>query len=88
MLGNKFTDVFPSDPKPRLETVDESIYFNDPVLTLEDSIVYGCSMRLNKEELKNFCDGDNTKWTYLEIFQNIYDLDFIGVAGDSNPHFK
>ena len=35
--------------------VDDVKYFEDPVLTFDNSIVYGCHMDLNYEELKEFC---------------------------------
>ena len=34
---------------------DEKTYFEDPVLSFEDSIIYGCKMELNLDELKDFC---------------------------------
>ena len=46
---NKGTD------KALTQTVNEPIYLDDPIMTFEDSMVYGCSMYLNNDELKEFC---------------------------------
>ncbi len=40
-----------------IETVAEKTYFEDPVLTFEDSLVYGCSLDLTLAELGTFCSG-------------------------------
>jgi hypothetical protein len=37
--------------KPLIDTVSSLTYFDDPVLTFEDSILYGCTMELTKTEL-------------------------------------
>jgi len=36
-------------------------YFNDPVVTFEDSIVTGCHLDLNFDDLKEFCDEKHFK---------------------------
>ena len=35
--------------------VDDVKYFEDPILTFDNSIVYGCHMDLNYDELQEFC---------------------------------
>ena len=49
----KLTDTF-TDPfiHMMVDTVDVNTYFEDPVLSFEDSLIYGCSLSLNLEELK------------------------------------
>jgi len=43
------------------------MYYDDPVLTFEDSMVYGCTLELDYEELTNeFCK--NNKWKDLMLF--------------------
>jgi hypothetical protein len=62
------------------------LYFDDPVLTFEDSMVYGCTLELTKLELKTFCE--NKLWLNLAIFQNYYTgLAKFGKYGNSNPHY-
>ena len=52
-----------------IETIDQRMYYDDPVLTFEDSMVYGCTLDLNLDELIDFCK--NNKWKNLMLFQNI-----------------
>ena len=35
----------------KIGTYEEKTYYEDPVLTFEDSIVYGCKLELTLEEL-------------------------------------
>lgn len=48
-LTENFTGT--STVTPLIETADEKTYFEDPVLTFEDSLMYGCSLDLNLVEL-------------------------------------
>jgi len=43
--------------------VDEKTYYEDPVLTFEDSLIYGCSVHLDYQEFKDFCSNS--------LFQNL-----------------
>ena len=36
-------------------------YFEDPQLTFGDSIIYGCYLDLNFEDLKKFCENQEYK---------------------------
>jgi len=66
--------------------MNKLLYFDDPVLTFEDSMVYGCTLELTKLELKTFCE--NKLWLNLAIFQNFYNgLSKVGKYGNSNPHY-
>ena len=38
-----------------VDNVDVKTYYEDPVLTFEDSLIMGCSIELNLEEFKDFC---------------------------------
>ena len=69
-----------------VDSIDDKMYFDDPVLTFEDSIIYGCTIELNAEELHDFCL--NGKWRNLMIFQNLLSLDVVGSSGNANPHFS
>jgi len=60
-------------------------YFNDPVLTFEDQFIYGCSVRLNYEELKTYCESN--AFANLMLFKNIENLNYLGRYGNSDPHF-
>lgn len=35
----------------KAETVNEPLYYDDPLLSFHDSMIYGCRMDLNLEEL-------------------------------------
>jgi hypothetical protein len=61
------------------------LYLDDPVLTFEDSILYGCTLSLNYAELKNFCT--NRGCNNLMLFQNLYQLKYFGKSGNSNPAY-
>lgn len=65
--------------------MDELTYFSDPVLTFEDSMFYGCTLELTKDELSNFCT--NREWIHLVLFQNLFQLDRFGYFGNSAPEF-
>ena len=62
------------------------MYFDDPVFTFQDSMIYGCTVSLNYLELQDFCL--NRGWNNLLIFQNLYQDAWFGVSGNSNPHFS
>ena len=62
------------------------MYYDDPVLTFEDSMVYGCTLELTVAELDDFCKED--KWKNLMIFQNLFQLEVVGSSGNANPHFS
>lgn len=36
---------------PKVQSTDEELYFDDPLLTFDDSVVYGCKVQLNLQEL-------------------------------------
>lgn len=38
-----------------MEDENDVKYFEDPILKFDDSIVYGCHLDLNFDELKTFC---------------------------------
>ena len=69
----------------KINKVTEPLYIEDPVLTFEDSMLYGCTLNLNFEELKDFCQ--NRGWNNLMIFQNLYQLKYFGKSGNSNPAY-
>ena len=76
-------DDVPSSTEYTMSAPEDIKYFDDPVLTFDDSIVYGCHLDLNFQELKNFCQ--NQEFQYLMLFQNLYSLEYIGKYGKSNP---
>ena len=44
-----------------MDDINDSKYFEDPLLTFDDSIVTGCHLDLNYQELNDFCDGQKFK---------------------------
>lgn len=54
------------------------------MLTLQDSMIYGCTLDLTYDELKDFCD--NRGWNNLMLFQNLYTLNLVGKSGNADPH--
>jgi hypothetical protein len=71
--------------KPSIESVKELLYYDDPVFTFEDSMLYGCTVELSQAELTNFCK--NKEWIHLMIYQNLFQLEKFGISGNSNPEF-
>lgn len=53
-----------------LSSIEELLYLNDPVLTFEDSMLFGCYVEFNYDELEQFCE--NQGWYNMLIFQNFY----------------
>lgn len=68
-----------------IETADEKTYFDDPVLTFEDSLTYGCSMDLNLAELQEFCSNDY--YRHLMLFENLYLMEKVGISGRADQHY-
>lgn len=62
--GNENPTFGPDDLT--VDSVDQKMYYDDPVLTFEDSMVYGCTLELNLDELDDFCS--NNKWRNLMLF--------------------
>lgn len=75
------------DPtKYLVENEKEVRYFpDDPVLSFEDSILYGCHLDLSYKELEEFCS--NNEYQNLMIFNNLFTLKYIGKFGNANVHF-
>ena len=55
----------PLDPYMLLNTVNDLTYFEDPVLTFEDSLIFGCSLHFTYDELEDFCTKDLQKHLML-----------------------
>ena len=49
-----------------MKTVEDKMYFDDPVFTFQDSMIYGCTVSMNYAELQDFCL--NRGWYNLMIF--------------------
>ena len=62
------------------------MYYDDPVLTFEDSMIYGCTLEFDLSQLQDFCS--NYKWKNLMIFQNLFQLTNVGKSGNSNPNWE
>lgn len=62
----KLTDTLSDVKFPMIDNVDVKRYYEDPVLTFEDSLIYGCSIELNLEEFRDFCS--NNMFQHLMLF--------------------
>ncbi|CDW85277.1 UNKNOWN [Stylonychia lemnae] len=68
-----------------IETPSENLYMDDPILSFDDSTIYGCKINLTRQELINFCS--NKTWQNMMLFQNFQLLKYVGRFGNSNPHY-
>lgn len=59
-------------------------YFEDPLLSFDDSIVYGCHLDFNLAELKDFCESGGYK--NLMIFQNLHLIKYIAKNANASIH--
>jgi len=64
----------------------ERHYFEDPLLTFDDSILYGCHLDMNYAELQEFCANENKRFKYLVLFQNMFSIDKIAKFGNSSHY--
>jgi len=71
--------------KPFIQDMKNLTYFDDPVLTFEDSMLYGCTLELTQAELMQFCR--NREWIHLVLFQNLFNLEKFGISGNAAPEF-
>lgn len=63
-------------------------YFDDPLMTFEDSSVTGCTIDLTFEELRTFCNQKS--WRSLVLFQNFYQkgaFEKVGRYANSDPNY-
>jgi Protein of unknown function (DUF1619) len=44
--------------------------YGDPVVTFGEDLTYGCALKMNKEQLKNYC-GATTQFLDYPIFTNL-----------------
>ena len=68
-----------------IKNENEFNYFDDPLLTFEDSILTGCHLDLTYDELQKFCQDEQYK--NMMIFQNLFGIKYIGKFGNSQPEF-
>ena len=61
------------------------MYFDDPVFSFENDMMFGCSLRFTLDELKNFCETKG--WSNLVLLQNIYSMEWFGISANSNQHY-
>ena len=62
--------------------MDVSTYYEDPVLTFEDSLIYGCSLQLTLDELEDFCTRN--MFTYMMLWQNLFGVEKVGISGNAD----
>jgi len=58
MIKTSLTDTSKTVTEYEVEDINDLKYFEDPLLTFDDSIVNGCHLDLNYDQLKTFCDND------------------------------
>ena len=68
------------------DTVDEPLYYDDSVLSFHKSQIYGCRLDLDFDELQEFCDAG--LWNHMMLFQNLLQLELVGISGNSDPHYS
>jgi len=68
-----------------IENSDEKTYYEDPILSFEDSTIYGCSLELTLEELRDFCTKN--LYEHLMLFQNLFLMDIVGKSGNADQHY-
>ena len=68
-----------------IQDSDEKTYYEDPILSFEDSTIYGCSLELTLEELRDFCRKN--LYEHLMLFQNLFLLDKVGKTGNADQHY-
>ena len=68
-----------------IENSDVKTYYEDPVLTFDDSLIYGCNIELDHAQFKEFCS--NNLFHNLMIYQNLFLLDSVGVSGNADIHY-
>jgi len=69
-----------------IEKAEQQNYFpDDPLLSFQDSVLYGCHLDLTLTELGEFCS--NQVYKNMMIFQNMNLLKYIGKFGSSNVNF-
>ena len=73
------------DDEPLIDTVNDLNFFEDPLMSFTDSMLYGCHLDLTLAELQDFCTND--KFKFLMLFQNLESITHIGKYGVSNPNF-
>lgn len=69
-----------------INSYTDKTYFEDPVLTFEDSLVYGCKLDLTLEELQDFCR--NSYYKHLMLYQNLFLMKKVGISGNADQHFS
>lgn len=68
-----------------INDIGEKMYFEDPLFTFEDDMMFGCSLRFTADELKSFCESKG--WTNLVLLQNIYNMKWFGKSANADPHY-
>jgi hypothetical protein len=71
-----------------IEDMSKKTYYDDPLMTFEDSSVHGCTVDLTYAELETFCKQKS--WRSLVLFQNFNKEGAFGKVGkyaNSNPNF-
>ena len=54
-------------PEYLINDLSEKLYFDDPVFTFEDDMMFGCTLSMDYAELEKFCQQKG--WTNLVILQ-------------------
>jgi hypothetical protein len=71
---------------PLITSKDELLYFDDPVFTFEDDMMFGCTIDFTYDQLKNFCEVKG--WQTLMLLQQLYEMKWFGRSANANPHFE
>lgn len=71
-----------------IEDMSKKTYYDDPLMTFEDSSVHGCTVDLTYDELETFCKQKS--WRSLVLFQNFNKNGAFGKVGryaNSDPNY-
>ena len=75
------------EEKILIETIEDRLYFDDPILKFDDSMVYGCSLEMTEIERDQFCK--EKMYEHLAIYQNFQNgFDKVGLYGNSKPEYE
>ena len=65
-----------------IDNAEVKTYYEDPILSFEDSTIYGCTLQLTLDELQDFCQRN--LYQHLMLYQNLFLMDKVGISGNAD----